>query len=103
MDSTNRRDRGSMTILVVAVTVAVVAAVTLAIIPVLTALVDRQHAASAADASALAGVTGGRPAATALAEANHAELVGWSIDDRSVTVRVRVGDQTVIARATDAP
>ncbi len=54
------RDRGSMLVLVVMVGVAVTAAVTLALLPVLGGLVDRQHAQSAADAAALAGVTGGR-------------------------------------------
>jgi len=97
------RDRGSMMILVMFVSVGLVAAITTALMPVLIDLSDRQQARSAADAAALAGVTGGRTAASALASANDAVLVGWSDDGDTVTVRVQVGDQVVDARATDGP
>lgn len=97
------RDRGAMTVLVVLVAFAITAAITLGLVPVLGDLTDRQQARSAADAAALAGVMGGRSAAATLAAANDAVLVGWSRSGREVTVRVRVGDQTVIARATDGP
>ncbi len=90
-------------VLVVLVGLALTAAITLALVPVLGDLTARQQARSAADAAALAGVTGGRSAAASLAERNEAVLVGWSRSGREVTVRVRVGDQIVTARATDGP
>lgn len=77
--------------------------VTLALVPLLGDLVDRQRARSAADAAALAGVTGGRPAAAEMAAANGAVLVEWSERGDEVLVTVIVGDQRVAARATDAP
>jgi hypothetical protein len=92
-----------MMILVVFVAVAVTATVTIALMPVLGDLIDRQEARSAADAAALAGVTGGVGAATTLAAANGGVLVGWSSSGRQVSVQVRVGDQVVTARATDEP
>ena len=82
---------------------AITAAILLGLVPVLGDLSERQQARSAADAAALAGVTGGRAAAASLAAANDAVLVGWSRSGREVTVSVRVGDQTVTARATDGP
>ncbi|HEY5662480.1 MAG TPA: hypothetical protein VIS05_00435 [Ilumatobacter sp.] len=97
------RDRGAMSVVVMTVALAFVAAVTFALVPVLSGLIDHQRARSAADAAALAGVTGGRPAAAALAAANGAELVGWSRDGHRVIVEVRVGGQRVTARATDEP
>ena len=97
------RDRGSMLVLVVMVGVAVTAAVTLALLPVLGGLVDRQHAQSAADAAALAGVTGGRPASESIAAANRAALIAWSRSGHEVTVTVAVGDARATGRATDAP
>lgn len=97
------RDRGSMLVLVVFVGLAITAAVLFALMPVLVDLTHREQARSAADAAALAGVTGGRAAASAVASANDAELVGWSTSGRDVTVAVRVGEQVVTARATDAP
>ncbi len=98
-----RRDRGSMTVLVMLVSLAVCAAVTSAIVPVLVQVVERQRAQQAADAAALAGVTGGRAASASLAAANGGVLVGWVQHGYEVTVTVRVGDQHAEARATDAP
>jgi hypothetical protein len=92
-----------MLVLVMLVSVAFTAAVVVAMAPVLGGLIDHQRARSAADAAALAGVTGGRPASVDLAAANGAELVAWSRDGRRVTVSVRVGEQVVSARATDEP
>jgi shikimate kinase len=97
------RDRGSAFLLTVLVGLALTAGITLALMPVLESLVDRQRARSAADAAALAGVSGGRPAAAAIAEANGAALVAWSQTGDDVLVTVMVGDQRVAARATDAP
>ncbi len=92
-----------MLLLVVLTGLALTAAITLALVPVLGALTDRQQARSAADAAALAGVTGGRSASASMAGRNDAVLVAWTRAGREVTVRVRVGDQDVTARATDGP
>ena len=89
--------------LVVLIAFAITAAIMLGLVPVLGDLTDRQQARSAADAAALAGVTGGQAAAASLAAANDAMLGGWHRSGREVTVSVRVGDQTVTARATDGP
>ena len=97
------RDRGSMSVVVVFVSVAVTASVMLALLPLLGDLTERQEAGSAADAAALAGVTGGAEAAASLAAANGGVLVAWSRVGRRVTVQVRVGDQVATARATDEP
>lgn len=97
------RDRGSMLVFVMMVGVALTAAITLAMVPVLADLAERQQARSAADAAALAGVTGGRAEAASIAQRNDGVLVGWSRTGREVTVEVRVGDQLAVARATDGP
>jgi hypothetical protein len=97
------RDRGSMLVFVMLVGVALTAAVTLALLPVLTALIDRARAENAADAAALAGVTGGEAASNAIAAANNATLVAWSRSGFDVTVTVQVGEQEASARATDEP
>jgi type II secretory pathway pseudopilin PulG len=97
------RDRGSMTVLVMLVSLAVCAAVTSAIVPVLVQVVERQRAQQAADAAALAGVGGGRAASAQLAAANGGVLVEWVQHGYEVTVTVSVGDQQAEARATDAP
>jgi hypothetical protein len=96
-------DRGSMLVVVVFVGVAISAAVVMVMVPMLSDLIDRQQARSAADAAALAGVTGGREGSLALATANGGELMIWSRNGRQVTVQVRVGDQVAAARATDEP
>lgn len=97
------RDRGAALILTVLVAMAVIGSATAAAVPVLQTLIERQHARSAADAAALAGVTGGQAAAASVAASNGATLVSWSVDGHRVTVTVRVGDQAVTARATDEP
>lgn len=97
------RDRGSMVVLVVFVGLGITTGVTLGLSPVLVDLIDRQRAQSAADAAALAGVSGGRAASWSIAAANDAMLVEWSRDGQQVSVRVEVGDQRASARATDEP
>jgi hypothetical protein len=97
------RDRGSMLVFVVLVGLGLTAAVTLALVPVLTGLVDHQRAQNAADAAALAGVTGGRSASAELASANGATLVSWSRAGHAVTVTVVLDGQEAVARATDEP
>jgi len=66
-------------------------------------LVTREHAQIAADAAALAGTVGGRPAATALANANGGELLSFALLGDVVQVVVQVDDATATARATRAP
>ncbi|HZB41059.1 MAG TPA: hypothetical protein VE487_08845 [Ilumatobacter sp.] len=97
------RDRGSMLVFVMLVGVAFTAAVTLALLPVLTALLDHARAQNAADAAALAGVSGGAAASGAIAAANDATVVAWSRSGHDVTVTVQVGEQRATARATDEP
>jgi hypothetical protein len=97
------RDRGSMFVLTIMVSVATVAAVAMVVIPFSVDLINRQRAQTAADAAALAGVHGGQSASAQLATANGATLVAWSKDGRSVTVTVATGEATAIARATDEP
>ena len=63
-------------------------------------VVDVGRARSAADAAALAGVRGGRAAATSLAARNGARLTSWRQDGDDVVVTVRVGATSVTARAT---
>lgn len=101
--SSRRADRGSAFVLTILVTLALGGAAGLAVVPMAETLIDRQRAHSAADAAALAGVTGGEPAAASVAAANGATLVAWSREGRAVTVTVRVGDQRITARATDGP
>lgn len=98
-----RTDAGSAFVLTILITLALGAAAALAVVPVAGALIDRQQAHSAADAAALAGVTGGQAASAQVAAANGAALVAWAQDGPAVTVTVRVGDQQVTARATDGP
>src|SRR6476659_4404496 len=86
------RDRGSMLVFVM-----------LGLLPVLVGLIDHARAQNAADAAALAGVTGGEGASSAIAAANHATLVAWSGSGYVVTVTVEVGAQHATARATNAP
>ena len=97
------RDRGSMLVFVMLVGVAFTAAVTLALMPVLVGLIDHARAQNAADAAALAGVTGGEAAAADIAAANDATLVAWSRAEDEVVVTVQVGEQQASARATNAP
>jgi hypothetical protein len=84
-------------------------ALTLAVIVALAqfgaTVIDRTAARAAADAAALASVTGGRVAAVEIARANGGEVVTWSAGPgpHDVTVTVRVGDALAVARATDAP
>jgi hypothetical protein len=92
-----------MLVFVIFVGVALTAAVTLALLPVLTALLDHQRAQSAADAAALAGVSGGAAASSAIAAANDATVVAWSRSGHEVTVTVQIGAQRATARATDEP
>lgn len=99
----SRDDRGSMAILTVLIGVALTAAVLAAMIPWVGALGEQQRARTAADAAALAGVTGGRPGSARLAAANGATLVTWRLVGDDVIVTVELGDHRATARATDGP
>lgn len=66
-------------------------------------VVTREQAQIAADAAALAGTVGGRPAAAKLARANGGVLLSFVFIGETVQVTVRVDDATATARATRAP
>lgn len=90
-------------VLLATLAVAFVGLVALATAELGVAMVQRQHAQTAADAAALAGVDGGRTEAARLATANGGQLevfgrVGWT-----VTVTVRWGDASARASASDGP
>ena len=97
------RDRGSVFVVTVLAGLAVSGAAMVALVPWFDAMIDRERARTAADAAALAGVTGGRDAATEIAAANGAELVAWTRDGQTVTVTVRVDANRATARATNGP
>jgi hypothetical protein len=97
------RDRGSMMVFTVLVGLAFTSAALVALVPLFDEIGARQQAQNAADAAALAGVTGGRVAAADLAAANGGNLVVWERQGRTVTVTVAVAGRTALARATDAP
>lgn len=97
------RDRGSMLVFTVLVGLAFTAAILVALVPWLDHTIDARRAQHAADAAALAGVTGGRSASAELADVNGATLIAWSRSGSAVTVTVRVDDQDASARATDGP
>lgn len=97
------RDEGSMGIVVIGATLAVMMACLLAITVVTDTLLDYQRARAAADAAALAGVIDGRAAAVAVAAANGATLVEWRVEGDEVTVVVTVDESSATARATDGP
>jgi hypothetical protein len=109
MDGTNeRRDRGSASVLMAAALV-VVALATLIVARVVVAAADLAAAQRAADAAALAGVTGGPGAAADLARDNDAELVAFARGPGRaggtvrVTVTVRRGARTAEATAEGDP
>jgi len=66
-------------------------------------IVERGRAQTAADAAALAGLSGGRAAAVALAGRNGARLVRFDQTGDVVTVVVDVDGEQAGARATDGP
>lgn len=82
---------------------AIVATLAIAVVAAGRELWLRQRAGVAADAAALAGTTGGRPAAERLAALNGGELVSFAEDGDDVTVVVDVGGHLATARASDGP
>ena len=83
--------------------VGLTAAVLMAAVPFGRGLVDHERARTAADAAALAGVTGGREAAARIAAVNGGVLVAWTRDGHEVSVTVLVEGQRATARATNGP
>jgi hypothetical protein len=104
----HRRDRGSGSVLAVCGVVVVALAIVI-VAKVVVAAVQQAGAQHAADAAALAGVTGGIGAAREVAEANGADLLGFSSGPGRaggsvrVTVTVRRGERTAEATAEGDP
>ncbi|TPW10882.1 MAG: hypothetical protein FD127_3523 [Acidimicrobiaceae bacterium] len=96
------RDRGQA-VLLCALVVVVAALVSVGVTEVGAAMIDRQRAQMAADAAALAGVGGGRAAATDVARRNHATLVNFERSGSDVVVVVVAGSARATARAGDGP
>jgi Flp pilus assembly protein TadG len=96
------RDGGSL-VLAMTVVAVLAALVAVATVEVGIAMVQRQRAQTAADAAALAGVSGGHAAAARLAAANSGRLISFVRTDWTVRVVVRLGDATATASASDGP
>ena len=91
----------AVTLLLAAVTMAVVAVVGIGALG--RHIVDRARAQTAADAAALAATNGGRDAASRFAAANGGVLVGYASDGDEVVVVVEVDGERATGRATDGP
>jgi len=94
-------DRGQAVAFVIAVA-GLALTVTMALVGLAGHVVDSARASRAADAAALAGVTGGSSAAARLAAVNDATLVAFVRTGETVTVTVRVGSAEADARASTA-
>ena len=99
---TRRNDVGQAVVLVLAVAVLIVVCM-VAVGRFGSRVVDIEQAQVAADAAALAGVDGGREAASALAAANNGTLVAFRVVGDDVLVAVVVGGVRATARASRAP
>lgn len=93
-----RGDRGQALLAVVMVMVVAVSVIFLTT-RIGVAVTERARARTAADAAALAGATGGRPAAERVASDNGATLAEFVERDGVVEVTVRVGDRRATSRA----
>jgi hypothetical protein len=100
MRAGRRADRGQAVFVLLGV-VAVAAVLLVGLASFGARLVRAERAQLAADAAALAGVSGGRDRAAALAARNGATLVEYVDDGSSVTVTVAVGAERARAWATD--
>ncbi len=98
----SKKCSGQATVLLLAV-VALVVVMMAAMAHFAGRVVTHEQAQIAADAAALAGTVGGRPAAAELARANGGVLVSFAFVDEAVQVVVKVDDATATARATRAP
>jgi hypothetical protein len=101
----NRRDSGHASVLVLIVATALCASLAMALVGFGGHLIDRTRAQTAADAAALAALTGGSGAAHTLAQRHGATLVEFTRGPgvREVTVVVRLGDAVATAAASDQP
>lgn len=99
------RDRGQAAIVFVSAVSVVFVALVIALGSIGERIVDRARAQTAADAIALASLSGGRSAAERLATRHAAELVSWSRGPGQfdVVVVVRVDDELATAAATNEP
>lgn len=99
------RDRGQAAVIVLLVAVALFVSLAAATVVVGGRMIERSQAQTAADAAALASVTGGRSAAERLAQRHGATVVGFRTGPGvgQVTVVVRIGGATATAAATNAP
>jgi hypothetical protein len=99
------RDAGQAAVFVVIILTTIAIVLIMAVARLGTAVLDRSAAQTAADAAALASLSGGRDAAAAVALANGGVVVAWSSGPApdEVMVTVRVGEEFATARATDAP
>lgn len=101
------RDRGSVVVMVAVSTMALMVPLLVGTAWFAGRLGDRGRARVAADAAALAGVSGGRRAAELLARDNGGRLVDWQLEVDGawfvVRVVVEVDRTRATARATDAP
>ncbi|MEM8746555.1 MAG: pilus assembly protein TadG-related protein [Actinomycetota bacterium] len=103
-DPVARRDRGQAAILLVVAVTTVLIVFLVALAGLGATSIDRTRAQTAADAAALASLDGGREVAERFASAHGAELVEWTDGPGAdeVTVVVRLGEVTAIARASDS-
>jgi Flp pilus assembly protein TadG len=97
-----RHDRGQA-VLLMTVVVVFAALVAVGLAQAGTVVLQRQHAQTAADAAALAGLQGGRSAAAQLAASNGAVLQSFERAGSTVTVVVSNGRVRARARASDGP
>ena len=97
------RDRGQAAVLVVVVASVLFVAMSAALVDVGRTMIDRSRAQTAADATALGAIIGGRQTAESLAAHHGATLVSFEQGRERVTVVVRVGTATAEAAASDGP
>jgi len=99
------RDHGQAAVLVVIIATTLFVLLLAALSALGGRVVDRVQAQTAADAAALASLDGGRSRAADLARRHGGSLISWQSGPGpdEVTVVVRVGGSTAIARATDRP
>jgi hypothetical protein len=100
-----REDFGQSAVLVLVVALALGVALLAALVDFGGATQNRARAQTAADAAALASLDGGAAAAYDYANRHGAAVISWSRGpgEFEVTVRVRFGDSTATARASNAP
>jgi hypothetical protein len=98
-----RGDRGQVGLALALLVVAAATGAMLVTAAVGRTVIDRTRARTAADAAALAGVTGGTAAARQVAVANGGDLEDLRVDGPTIEARVRVGTARATSRAAPAP